>query len=241
MMLKSLATEADAVIFDLEDSVPPDQKESAREEVVNLLSNNQAKKIFVRINALDTPYVLQDIIIVSRYPLKGIVVPKVSHPSDVVKLSWLLDRCSPNFSSDLQVIPIVETAQGIVNIQKIAAADSKLRGIMFGALDYVLDMKGNAEDEMSLITPRSLISIACRANNIYPIDSVYPNYKDMEGLERECRRVRAMGFAGKACIHPSQIKIINQVFSHSAEEIAKAELIVEAYDKAALEGKGDQY
>jgi citrate lyase subunit beta/citryl-CoA lyase len=109
---------------------------------------------------------------------------------------------------------------------------------MFGAIDYIRDIEGDANDEFSLVAPKAMVVLACRANHVLPLDSVYPNFQDSMGLEIECRRSKAIGFAGKACIHPAQAATINGVFSYSVSEIAWAEKVVEAYKKAVRDGNG---
>jgi citrate lyase subunit beta / citryl-CoA lyase len=237
LMAKALASGADAVIFDLEDSVPAAQKETARAEIGQILSGRPTKRTYVRTNSVDSPFILSDLLFVARQPLAGIVLPKVGRPEDVEKVAWFLDRCGENARTDLAIIAIVETPQGVAEVKAIAAAQ-RLDGIMFGALDYVLDLQGTREDELTLAYPRLAIAVACRAKGIEPIDSVYPDHRDPDGLERECRRARSMGYSGKACIHPAQADRVNQVFSPSAAEIEWAERVVAVYEQAVAAGSG---
>jgi citrate lyase subunit beta/citryl-CoA lyase len=237
LMAKAMASGADAVIFDLEDSVPAAQKETARAEIGQILSGRPPKRTYVRTNSVDSPFILSDLLFVARQPLAGIVLPKVGRPEDVEKVAWFLDRCGENARTDLAIIAIVETPQGVAEVKAIAAAQ-RLEGIMFGALDYVLDLQGTREDELTLAYPRLAIAVACRAKGIEPIDSVYPDHRDPDGLERECRRARSMGYSGKACIHPAQVDRVNQVFSPSAAEIEWAERVVAVYEQAVAAGSG---
>jgi citrate lyase subunit beta / citryl-CoA lyase len=237
LMAKALATQADAVIFDLEDSVPAAQKEAARAEIEKLLSGQHGKRIYVRTNPVDSPFILPDLLFVSRQPVAGLVIPKVCHPGDLEKVTWLIDHCSGKTRTDLDIIAIVETPRGVANIQGIAAV-ARLGGVMFGALDYVLDLQGTREDDLTLAFPRLAIAVACRASSIEPIDSVYPDYRDLDGLERDCRRARSMGYSGKACIHPAQTDVINRAFSPAEAEIAWAKRVVAAYEQATRDGTG---
>lgn len=239
MMVKSLQTQADALIFDLEDAVPADAKDRAREEIGKVLPSSPAKEIYIRINPLDTSWVLDDILTAHQYPVKGLVVPKVNAPSDMEKVSWLLDCCDHRSPRELAIIPIIETARGMMNILSIAKAGPRLAAVMFGALDFLLDINGLQEETgTSLIYPRAAVATACRASGLLPIDTVYPNFKDQGALLTECQRARAMGFGGKACIHPSQIATINQVFSPSAAEVEWAQRVTAAYEEAVRTGKG---
>jgi citrate lyase subunit beta / citryl-CoA lyase len=237
LMAKALATRADAIIFDLEDSVPPEQKEIARAEIEKLLSGQHGKRIYIRTNPVDSPFILPDLLFVSRQPIAGLVIPKVSHPGDLEKVTWLIDQSSGKARTDLSIIAIVETPRGVANIKDIAATE-RLGAVMFGALDYVLELQGTREDDLALAFPRLAIAVACRANSIDPIDSVYPDYRDLDGLERECRRARSMGYSGKACIHPAQTDVINRAFSPAEAELAWAQRVVAAYEQATQDGTG---
>jgi len=242
MMTKSLNGEADAVILDLEDSVPDNQKEAARSEVIKLIKLNIQKDVYIRVNGLSTPWIIEDIIQLCHYSLKGFVVPKVTCAADVEKIDWLVNSSineSATKALDFRIIAIIETAEGVLNAQKIAQARSPhLEGIMFGAIDYSLDIKGSSEDGFSMLFPRAQVVTACRSRGLLPIDSVYPNFKDQEGLERESQSSKAMGFAGKACIHPAQVEVTNRVFSPSSADITWAKRILESYEKAVSEGRG---
>jgi citrate lyase subunit beta/citryl-CoA lyase len=242
MLIKSLKTEADALIFDLEDAVPPEEKVRAREEITKVLACSPDKNIYIRINALNTPWILDDILTVTQYPIKGLVVPKIDEPSDIEKVSWLLDCCEHRAlsgQSKLRIIPIIETARGIVNVFSIAKASRRLEAIMFGAMDFILDIDGVQEETgVSLIYPRAAVVTACRASGLLPVDTVYPNFKDQDTLLNECMRAKAMGFGGKACIHPCQITTINQVFSPPIVEVEWAKRVLEAYEEALRRGKG---
>jgi len=241
IMHKSLNTEADVVIFDLEDSVPNSEKEAARGKIISILDSNPSKEVYVRVNGIFTPWSLEDIFHLYHYSFSGFIIPKVNSAGDIEKIEWIMDNLYNKVNENTNkknIIPIIETPEGVLNAQEIAKASSHLKGIMFGAVDYIHEIRGIAEDEFSLVYAKSQVVTACRSKGLLPIDTVYPNFKDQDGLERESLRSRAMGFAGKACIHPSQISIINQVFSPSSTEISWAKKVFEAYEIAKKNGKG---
>ena len=242
MMVKALNTEADILIFDLEDAVPYEEKERARLEVAKVLESQAKKSIYVRVNSLSSCLAIEDIRFLLKYPLKGFVVPKVNDSTDVAKVAWLLEcyesESAPS-AAKLNIIPIVETAIGVLNASAIARAHERLTGIMFGAIDYLLDIGGNHDDEdTSLIFGRSAVVTACRGNGLWPIDTVYANFKDPEGLLKDCRRAKTMGFGGKACIHPAQVSVINPAFSPRPEEVDWAKKVIAAYEEARKHGRG---
>lgn len=241
MMQKALNTGADVVIFDLEDSVPEFEKEFARKKVIGILETNPNKDIYVRVNGVFSPWIIEDILELLPYSLRGFVIPKIESANDIKKVEWVIKNLSKNNCENNRekiIIPIIETPEGILNAQEIAKAGSLLKAIMFGAVDYIREIRGKAEDEFSLVYPKSQVVAACRAKGLLPLDSVYPNFRDIDGLERESLRSRAMGFAGKACIHPAQITVINKVFSPSPEEIIWAKKVLNAYELAVKEGRG---
>lgn len=233
MMYKSLKTEADALIFDLEDSVPDDYKDKARYEVGKIINSQKEKSIYVRINEINSPWILDDVIKLSKLQIKGFVIPKITEPEDITKILWLLN-CK---NSQLQIIPIIETAKGIMNVDSIAKIE-RIEAIMFGAIDYLLDIKGSSEEEISTIFPRAKLINACRTYGLSPIDTVFPDFRNNQALEKECIKAKAMGFSGKACIHPNQIAIINKIFGPQKQEIEWAQRVIKAYEKALSEGKG---
>lgn len=242
MMIKSFNTEADALIFDLEDAVPSEEKQKARAEINKVLESHHNKEVFIRINSFDTPWIIDDILAVSQCPIRGVVIPKVNSASELEKVSWFMSYCENRNAiqkESLTVIPIIETPKGINNIGSIVNACSRIEGVMFGAIDYLLSINGSIEQtDTCLIYPRSAVVNACREKGVSPIDTVYPNYKDNEGLVRECNKAKAMGFSGKACIHPSQIATINDAFLPLPHEIEWAKRVIAAYDEAVKNGKG---
>jgi citrate lyase subunit beta / citryl-CoA lyase len=243
---KALQLNADAVIIDLEDAVPVAEKESTRSLVREVLDKHPGKRMYVRVNALNTPYVAEDVKAVVTKNLVGIVLPKAESPEDIFEIDRLLSRHEREAGltpGSLEVIPQCETAKGLEECYRIASARPEHHRILtltFGAADYTLDLGIQLTREgMELEYPRSRLPVACRAGRVMPpLDSPWMvDLKDMDGLVAEAKRARAYGFMGKLVIHPNQVGPCNEIFTPSQEEINYAKNVVGAFEKAEKEGK----
>jgi citrate lyase subunit beta/citryl-CoA lyase len=240
---KARSVVADALILDLEDSVPPSEKDSAREMVAvsieGLASNG--KEVFVRTNSLSTSYAIPDIKAVVRNGLRGIMLPKSESAESIQKAANLIVNAEKENNLEIGstgILALVETPRGIINVHEIARASSRIIGITIGAEDYALEMGINRTREGDeLYYPRTVISLACHAADILAIDSVYTDVRDTEGLTKETQMAKQMGFQGKLVIHPDQVEPVNQVFVPSSEEISHAQRVLEVYETAVSEGK----
>lgn len=241
---KALGSAADYVILDLEDAVAPLEKKHARANVVELLQSHQGREVLVRINALTTPWALQDVLAIVPVKPSGIVVPKAEAAEDIAKISWLIEQLLDSRDGETGngpvIYPLIETAAGLVNAERIAVASHRVKQLIFGALDYSLDLgiTYDSESEALNYARNRLVAASAQAKLPGPIDTVYPNVKDVEGLKRDSLKARALGFKGKLVIHPVQIEIVESVFSPSESEIEEAKEIVQVYQKAQSEGVG---
>jgi citrate lyase subunit beta/citryl-CoA lyase len=234
---------ADALILDLEDSVPPSEKDAARKMVaasIDELASN-GKDIFVRINSLPTPYAVSDIKEVAAGRLKGICLPKSASTDDIRRADALLaeaEKMSSLEVGSIGILALIETPKGIINACDIVSASPRIIGAIFGAEDFALEMGINRTKEGSEIYyPRAVIAVACHAADVLAIDSVYTDVRDTDGLVKETRAVARLGFQGKAVIHPDQVGPVNQVFVPSDEEIARAHRVVQAFEAAVAQGQ----
>jgi citrate lyase subunit beta/citryl-CoA lyase len=243
---KALNLNADAVIIDLEDAVPIAQKESTRDHIKEILDGNPGKRIYVRINALTTPYAREDIAALGSVNLTGIMLPKVDSPEDLLLFDKLLSHLEKDSSlapGSLEVISICETAKGLDQISQILNAKTGRKRdtvVAFGAADYTLDLGINLTREgRELDFARIRLPIASRAAGIAPpIDTPWMvDLKDIDGLIADAKKAKSLGFQGKLVIHPSQIEPCHDVFTPSEEEIANAKKIVEAFKAAEAEGQ----
>jgi len=216
---KACATRAHAVIVDLEDAVPPGDKIGARASLCNWLSSERS--VFVRVNAPDSEWFDDDVRACALPGVAAIVVPKAERADDIARIG--------SVRANAPVFPLVETAQGLWNALAIARAPN-VKSLLFGSLDFQADV-GTTDDD--LLYARSRIVLVSRVAGIAaPVDGVTQAIDDRELLRRDCHRSRQLGFAGKVCIHPSQIDIVNGCFSPGAEEVEWAEKVVAAFASA---------
>jgi citrate lyase subunit beta / citryl-CoA lyase len=238
---KALALDADAVILDLEDACPIAEKKATRALVVAACQRSRQSRGYVRVNAISTEFGYGDIVAVVAPGVDGIVLPKVERADEIRAVDWVLtnleqERGLP--AGQFDVIPIVETGRGMANIRAITAAGPRIRRIAFGAGDLTLDM--NIEwnrGETELLPYRSECVLASRAAGIEaPLDTVWVDLADAEGLRASTRHVKSLGFQGKMCIHPDQVGEVNAIFSPSAAEVEWSRKVVQAF--AAAEAAG---
>ncbi len=236
---KAKTLPADTVILDLEDAVSPDAKEDARDAACNALAEGGygRREMVVRVNAMDTPWLADDIKAVCASKADAILVPKVRGADDIVEISDMMDGVHAD--SVLQLWAMIEMPIAVLNIVAIAktAATTRLTNFVMGFNDLAKEMR--AEQDRALFTPAIAQTImAGRAFGVNILDSVYNDFKDPEGFEQECRQAKAFGFDGKTLIHPSQIEIANRAFAPDADKIEEAQAIIAAFQDPANAGKG---
>jgi len=242
---KAMAASADLVIIDMEDAVPVAEKETVRPLVREKLDLHRGRGIMVRVNALDTGLTEPDLEGIAGPGLDAILLPKVQTPEDIVRMGRLLSQTELGAglrTGTLALVALIETALGVRNVFAIAAAltdPPRLRTLAFGAYDFSLDMGLRlTKTGEELAFPRARIALACRAAGIdQPLDTPYMiDLKDREAFEADALRGQRLGFGGKLCIHPNQVDFCNTLFSPTAEEIAFAEKVVAAFEKAEADG-----
>ncbi|HEX3883121.1 MAG TPA: CoA ester lyase [Stellaceae bacterium] len=238
---KALTLDADAVILDLEDAVAIAEKPATRGAVVATYAQPRSGLLYVRVNAADTEFCHGDFTAIVQRGLDGIILPKVENAAAIQTIDWLLanlerERGLPAGGIDL--VPIVETARGVTNIEAILGAGTRVRHCAFGAGDFTLDVNMRwSREEGELAYARSRIVTASRAAGIEaPLDTVWVDLQDEEGLEASTRLALGMGFQGKMCIHPNQVGVVNRVFTPTNSEIDFAERVVAAFAQAEKEG-----
>ena len=229
---KALAAGADSICIDLEDAVPPQDKAAARAGVIGWLEANAeaypACAIGVRMNGLDTLDGLKDIIAFSETTARPdfLMVPKAGSGADLANLSQLLDLRGLSHKK-VALWAVIESVMGLKNASDIAGTCGSSGGVLFGGADFSLAI-GTGMDWEALFHARTTLATEARVANGSLMDVPYLNVKDEEGLRAECVRVKALGFDGKACIHPSQVAIVNEVFSPSEAELGWAKRVVAA-------------
>ena len=243
---KALGLGADGVVIDLEDAVPIAEKESSRPLVREVLDKHPGKRMYVRINALSTPYARDDVSAIGSTNLKGIMLPKVETPDDIYEIDKLLTEMEKNNGvhvGAMEIISICETAKGLEEIYPTLSAKPKnhrVSVVAFGAADYTLDLGiALTREGRELEYARIRLPIASRAAGLAPpLDTPWMvDLKDMEGLVADAKKAKAYGFQGKIVIHPNQIQPCNEIFTPTEKEIHQARRVVEAFAAAEREGK----
>lgn len=238
---KVFVSGADVAILDLEDAVAIDEKLPARAAVVEAMQRARACAGYVRVNAFDTEWCYGDVVAVAGPWLDGLVLPKTETAQQLRTLDWLLcqlerDRRLPERSIDL--VPLVETARGIMALEEICAATPRVRRVAFGGGDYTndLDLQWTVEEGELAFARGRLVHCSRVAGLEPPIDTVLIQIKDHERFRAAALRGRQMGFQGKLCIHPDQVPLANAAFAPTAAEIEQARRVVAAFDEAERNG-----
>lgn len=233
----------DAVIIDLEDAVLPADKEAARDKIAGILAARPERRceMVVRINPLASEWGADDLLAVAKAEPDGILLPKIGTPRDILEAGDLLDD---NFAPDsVKLWAMVETPKALLNIGAIAELGrdpaSRLACFVAGTNDLVKATGILATPDRRYLTPWLMqLVLAARAGGLDVIDGVANDFRDLDGFARECAEAAAMGFNGKSLIHPAQIEPANRAFSPSAELLARARAIRDAFARPENAGKG---
>jgi citrate lyase subunit beta/citryl-CoA lyase len=246
---KSVDTEADAIIVDLEDAVAPEHKQAARESARAFLESRRRtapRQLWVRINALNTPDCELDLAAIVAARPEGLLVPKVDHPSELVGLSEDLNRREAGAgiaAGSTRLIPLLETPRALLSVgDYLQTPLDRLSGISWGAQDLAaslgIRMLRGADGDWSfaLRSAQAQCLLVARALGVDAIDTVTTDFKDPDALRRECARLYAAGFTGKLAIHPDQIPAINGEFTPSPAELEHARRVVAVFESSSGSG-----
>ena len=225
---KALGSGADIVCVDIEDAVAMPRKEEARALSLPLFAGGDGGGVerMLRVNPLSTGEGLRDVLALKECeaPPPALMLAKVGSAEEIALYDALLDgRCA-----GIRYHVIIESADGLANVQAIARASERIDSLLFGAVDMSADLRAQQTWE-TLLYARSAVVHAAARNGLDLLDVPWLNLADADGLEREARAAAALGFTGKAAIHPDQIPVVNEIFSPSAEEIERARRIVAAF------------
>jgi len=236
---KARTLDADALILDLEDAVAPDAKAQARAQVAAALREGGygRRECIVRVNALDTPWGMDDVRAVAQAGADAVLLPKVESPAQLAALAQALDAAGA--PEDLPLWAMAETPLGFLRLDAIAGGHARLAAIVVGTSDLVKDLHARhtpSRDETLLA--RSFAVMAARAHGLAVLDGVHLDLNDDAGLQDACRQGRDQGFDGKTLIHPRQIAAANAAFAPTAEELDTARKRLDAWRAAQAEGKG---
>lgn len=258
MFEKAMKSGADFIFLDLEDAVAPDDKLRARKNIIEAINDLDWKghgvTVSVRINGLDTQYMVRDVVdLVEQAGAKidTILIPKVGVYSDVYMVEAMLNQLEmqQGLKNKIGIEALIETALGMANVEDIArnGACGRLEALHFGVADYAASNRARTTNIGGLNPDYpgdqwhaaiSRMTVACRAFGLRPIDGPFGDFKDPEGYTMAAKRAAALGCEGKWAIHPSQVALANDVFTPPAAEIEKAKRILAALQEAAAQGKG---
>jgi citrate lyase subunit beta/citryl-CoA lyase len=232
---------ADGIILDLEDSVAPDAKSMARDQIAQAIAAKGfgKREVMIRTNSLDTPWWIDDIAMAGKARPDGIVVPKVSSVEDLEAIADRLSGADPS----IQVWAMIETARAVLHAEELAAAsrDPKMRlaGFMFGPNDISRETRIRMQPGRALMLPMITHCIlATRAHGLEILDGPYSDFSNVDGFGQECTQGRDLGFDGKTLIHPGQIEACNAIFTPPAEEVAQARKIIAAFERPENASRG---
>ena len=230
---------ADAIILDLEDAVAPEAKETARVMIAEAIRSGGfgSREVVVRVNGLDTPWGLADVLALARVGADALLFPKIQSPEDVRAAVAALDRAGAPGS--LPVWIMAETPRCILDIDAIASASHRLACIVAGTSDLTRELRArHTASRDSVYTALSLVVLAARAHGLDVLDGVHLDLSDESGFAFTCEQGRNMGFDGKTLIHPKQIDQANRSFAPSEKELSLARKVVAAWQEARAAGKG---
>ncbi|MDF1802668.1 L-malyl-CoA/beta-methylmalyl-CoA lyase [Thalassovita sp.] len=263
LFAKMAASAADVINLDLEDSVAPSDKDIARANIIQAISEHDwgNKTLSVRINSLDTPYWYKDVVDLLEQAgerLDQIMIPKVGCAEDIYAVDALVTaiEAAKGRTKKINFEVIIESAAGIAHVEEIAAASPRLVAMSLGAADFAASMGmqttgiGGTQENYYMIREgakhwsdpwhwaQAAIVAACRTHGVLPVDGPFGDFSDDEGYIAQAKRSATLGMVGKWAIHPKQIALANEVFTPSDEDVAEAREILAAMEQAKANGEG---
>jgi citrate lyase subunit beta/citryl-CoA lyase len=255
MLERAFGFNADVVMVDLEDSVPPGEKVDARELVRQWIPRlrREGRRVMVRLNSLDTGLTRDELAVLmgpdpssalggSGQALDGVSIGKAESVQDIHDADQMmaaLESAAGMEVGQVKLIPWIENARAVVAAYQMATASARIIAVAFGAEDYTNDMGLQRTDTgEEVYFPRAMVAVAARAANVPALDSPFVGFRDPDGLRQDIQVIRQLGYTGKFAIHPAQLDIINEAFSPSTEEVAYAQRVVDAWNRAEAQGRG---
>ena len=239
---KAKQIEADILCFDLEDSVPDKEKKQARKLIKTALKSRSEyhSSIFVRTNSPLSGKIPDDLKEIVQKGINGIVIPKVNNVKELKKIEKNLQSLEKTKKlKSIQIIPSIESAEGVVNTYLIASCTKRVSAVVFGVFDLLNDLGIDyTKDPEGAKYSRAKIPVDAKAAGVASIDAIWQDLKDVEGLEKDCKAGKSLGYTGKSLIHPDQISITHKIFYPTKSEIEWAEKVYKSYLKSVKTGKG---
>lgn len=244
LFAKALAGDADALSFDLEDSVVDSRKAEAREAVRQLLATPAAaasgKVLIVRINALDTPHVDADLLAVARPGVHLVNLPKAERVDEVHTVARALDaaEAANGVATPIRLLLNIETPRALQHAAELAAAHPRVAGLQLGLGDLFEPLGIDRRDTQAVATVMLQLRLAAGAAGVWAYDGAFADIRDADGYRAEATQARRLGFLGKSCIHPSQVALAHEAFRPTAEQLAHARRVLAAAEAADSSGTG---
>ena len=239
---KARNLDSDIVCFDLEDSVPDKEKKQARKLIKNALKSRSeySSSIFVRTNSPLSGKIPDDLKEIVQKGIDGIVIPKVNNVKELKIIEKNLQSLEKTRKlKSIQIIPSIESSEGVVNTYQIASCTKRISAVVFGVFDLLNDLGIEyTKDPEGAKYSRAKIPVDAKAAGVASIDAIWQDLKDIKGLEKDCKAGKSLGFTGKSLIHPDQIATTHKIFYPTKPEIQWAEKVCKSYMKSVKKGKG---
>lgn len=239
---KAVNCGADAIIFDLEDSVPFVKEDEARALLHKHLTSGRFddKKVYLRVNELGTKSLEEDLNLLSTLKICGLVIPKIDTAKDIDQFDQIVKGKEIQYNiknGSIKLLPLIETASAVMNVSSIASCNKRIIALLFGGEDYIDSVWGkHLEPSDVLDVPRSMVVMAARMNGLLPIDTPYLDLTNEVGFKDEERKSEALGFAGVLLVTPAQIPWAHECFSPLPEEVEYAKAVLDAVEKVKENG-----
>ena len=239
---KAKKLQADIVCFDLEDSVPDNEKTKARKLIKTVLKSRKSyqSSIFVRTNSPLSGKIPSDLKEIVQKGIDGIVIPKVNNTNELKKIEKILVGLEKTHKlKPIQIIPSIESAEGVVNTHDISSFGKRVSAVIFGVFDLLNDLGVEyTKDPEGARYSRAKIPVDARAAGVAAIDAIWQDLKDLKGLEKDCKIGKSLGYSGKSIIHPDQISVVHKLFHPNKTEIIWAKKVCKTYLESSKKGKG---
>lgn len=245
LMSSATRVKADVLLLDIEDSVQPlENKQTARDTVIKYIKEGkfEGRKIFPRINDRESGQLLKDVTQLSIPGVHGFMYPKAKTGEDIYFFDKLLETIEYEKGIEIgtfKIIPLIETTSAVLNVNEICAASSRTIAVAYGSEDFITDLEGiHDKEHVSLFTPRAIIAMGARAQNIIPIDTVHVRVKDLEDLEENLKLSVKLGYEGMLVLNPIELDLVHQYYSPTEEQVKHSQDILKFDAEAKKEGKG---